>query len=196
MPTTRKQKKVRKSRGLEIISDIENLDIMLGGDHFDTRERDESLNSILARRPGSVISNDHENDHENTYVNPRVIDSSNCAQSDRNSATANSSAEINRLSCELNSRLSRELEEMMGSVNTQIQRAISDAISNQILPQIQTALSAGSGHLAQNRWNVPSERPEINPEETYGEKNTRCEQRSDYQNDSQPQPHAYDTSCS
>ena len=67
---------------------------------------------------------------------------------------------------------------MMGSVNTQIQKAISDAISNQILPQIQTALNAGSGHLTQNRWNVPSEGPEINPEKTYGEKtkkNTRCD---------------------
>ena len=30
MPTTRKQKKARKSRGLEMLSDIENLDIMLG----------------------------------------------------------------------------------------------------------------------------------------------------------------------
>ena len=96
----------------------------------------------------------------------------------------------------MSSRLSRELDEMMGSVNTQIQRAISDAISNQILPQIQTALNPASGHLTQNRWNVLSERPEINPEETYGEKtkkNTRCEQRNDYQNNSQPQPRAYDT---
>ena len=81
-----------------MFSDIENLDIMLGGDHFDTRERDESLNSNLARRPGCVISNDHEYDHENTYVNPRVIDSGNFAVSDRNSATANSSADINRQS--------------------------------------------------------------------------------------------------
>ena len=53
---------------------------------------------------------------------------------------------------------------MMSSVNTQIQRAVSDAISSQILPQIQSALNAGSGHLTQNRWNVPSERPEANPE--------------------------------
>ena len=52
----------------------------------------------------------------------------------------------------------------MCSVNSQIQRAISDAISNQILPQIQSALSAGSGHLTQNIWNVPSERPEVNSE--------------------------------
>ena len=31
MPTTRKQKKARKSTVLEMLSDIENLDIMLGG---------------------------------------------------------------------------------------------------------------------------------------------------------------------
>ena len=30
MPTTRNQKRARKSRGLEIRSDIENRDIMLG----------------------------------------------------------------------------------------------------------------------------------------------------------------------
>ena len=57
------------------------------------------------------------------------------------------------------------MDEMMNSVNTQIQMAISDAISNQILPQIQNALKAGSGHVTQNRFNVPAERPEINPED-------------------------------
>ena len=85
---------------------------------------------------------------------------------------------------------------MMGSVNTQIQRAIIDAISNQIWPQIQTVLSAGSGQLTHNRWNVPSERPELNPEEAYGEKvkkNTRCEQRNGYQSGSQPNLRAYET---
>ena len=129
-------------------------------------------------------------------MNSKITNPGNCAESDQNSAIANSSAEINRLSSELNSRLSRELDEMMGSVNTQIQRAISDAISNQILPQIQTALSAGSGHLTHNRWNVPSERPEFNLEEAYGEKvkkNTRCEQRNGYQSGSQPNLRAYDS---
>ena len=47
MPTTRKEKKAGKSRGLEMLSDIENLDIMLGENHFDTVEREESLNSLL-----------------------------------------------------------------------------------------------------------------------------------------------------
>ena len=48
MPTTRKQKKARESRELEIMSDIGNLDVMLGGNHFDEEENEDS---ILARRP-------------------------------------------------------------------------------------------------------------------------------------------------
>ena len=129
------------------------------------RERDESLNSNLSRRSESAISNGFENTVENTHMNQRTTNSGITAEYGQNSATGNSSAEINRLSSELNLRLSRELDEMMSSVNTQIQRAIIDAISSQILPQIQTALNAGSGHLTQNRWKVPSERPEINSEE-------------------------------
>ena len=84
---------------------------------------------------------------------------------------------------------------MMSSVNTQIQRAINDAISDQILPQIQSVLSAGSGQSTLNKWNVPSERPEVNSEETYGKKAkkiNKSEQRFDYQNGSQPNLRAYD----
>ena len=62
MPTTRKEKKTRKSRELEMLSQIENLDIMLGENHFNARERDESLNRNLTRRPGSAVSNDFVND--------------------------------------------------------------------------------------------------------------------------------------
>ena len=92
----------------------------------------------------------------------RVINPGTSADLDRNSVTANSSAEINRLSSELNSRISREMDEMMNSVGGQIQRAINDAISNQVLPQIQNL--AGSGHVTKKGWNVPPERPEPNPE--------------------------------
>ena len=49
---------------------------------------------------------------------------------------------------------------VMNSVSVQIQRAINDAISNQVLPQIQNALRAGSGPVTQKRWNVSAERPE------------------------------------
>ena len=164
MPTTRKRKKARKSRGLEMFSDIEKQDIILGANHFDTRERDKSLNSILARRPESVISDGLENNQENTHLNPRNINSGNSAEFDHNSATANSSAEINRLSSELDSRISREMDEMMNSVSVQIQRAINDAINNQVLPQIQNVIRAGSGQVTKKGWDVPSERPEVNSE--------------------------------
>ena len=111
-----------------------------------------------------------ENNEENLYLNHREMGLGNDADRGQNSTRANSSAEFNRLPSELNSRFSREMDEMMNSVNTQIQRAISDAISNQILPQRQNALKAGSGHVTQNRWNVPVKRPEINPEDYRGEK--------------------------
>ena len=91
-----------------------------------------------------------ENIDENRFLDSRNVGTGIDADYGQNSASGNSSAEINRLSSELNSRLSRELDEMMSSFNTQIQRAISDPISNQMLPQVETALNSGSGRLTQD----------------------------------------------
>ena len=71
MPTTRKQKKARKSRGLEMLSDIENLDIMLGENHFDKNERDESISSNRTRRPESASGAEFDNNDENRYLDTR-----------------------------------------------------------------------------------------------------------------------------
>ena len=68
MPTTRKQKKARKSRGIEMLSDIENLDIMLGENHYDRNEREESVISNQARRPRSLSRVEFENNDENNYL--------------------------------------------------------------------------------------------------------------------------------
>ena len=141
MHTTRKQKKARQSRGVERLSDIENLDIMLGSDHL---ERGESEFGDSFRRPDSPKYNALE---EENYLNSRENRSSNSANYGHNSAGTDSSAEFNRLSGELNLRISRV--EVMNSVSVQIQRAINDAISNQVLPQIQNALRAGSGPVTQ-----------------------------------------------
>ena len=73
------------------------------------------------------------------------------------------SAEIKRLSSELNSRKSREMDEMLNSVSVQTQRANNDANSSEVLPQIQMVLMAGSGHMTQKGLNVPGEGPEIDP---------------------------------
>ena len=121
-------------------------------------EREGSVNSISVRRHESANSNTFGNNNENIYLNHKEMGVGNNAVLGHNSASGISNVEIDRLLSELHSILSREMDEMMSSVNMQIQRAISDAISNQILIQIQNALWSGLDHLTQNRWNVPAER--------------------------------------
>ena len=199
MPTTRKQKRARKSRGLEMLSDIENLDIMLGENHFSSREREGNLNSNLPRRSRSFASNESENEDGNIGRNQRNINSRTNTECDRNSVTGNSSAEINRLSSELNSRISREMDEMMNSVSVLIQRAISDAISTQVLPQIQNVIMVGSGHGIRKGWDVPSERPELNSEiqrSLNAKNNLRNEQEENQLNNEYPDLNVHDRNIS
>ena len=179
-----------------MLSDIENLDIMYGENHFNRNERDVSLNSNHAERSEFALGDECENNDENRSLDSRNVGTGIDADHDRNSTSGNSSAEINKLSSELNSRLSREIDEMMSSVNTQIQRAISDAISSQILPQIQTALNSGLGRLTQDRWNIPAERPEVNSERFCNEKsrgNSRSEPIRDHPNEGPWTTCAHDT---
>ena len=195
MPTTRKQKKARKSRGLEMLSDIENLHIMLGENHFDTREREGSLNSNLPRRSRSFVNNESENEDENMSRNQRITNFDINAEFDHNSATANSSAETNRLSSEINSRISREMDEIMSSVCVQIQSGINDAKSTQVLPQIQNVIMAGSGHGTRKGWDVPSERPEPILEvqrNTTAKSNLRSGQDEDQLNNDFPNQNVHD----
>ena len=195
MPTTRKQKKARKSRGLEILSDIENRDVMLGENHFNGIDREESLDSTLARSPESATSNNFGNDDENLYQNRRDISSRINADYGQIPVGTNSHAEINKLSSRLNSRISREMDEMMNSVSVQIQRAINDAISNQVLPQIQDAILAGSGHVTRKGWNVLAESPETNSEvlrNVSTTDNLRSEHAQNRQNDGHSDHNTYD----
>ena len=60
-----------------MLSDIENLDIMLGENHFNRNERDESVSSVFGRRPGSTSADELGNNDENRYSATRDIDPSN-----------------------------------------------------------------------------------------------------------------------
>ena len=84
-----------------MLSDIENFDIMLGENHFNTREREGSLNSNLPRRSRSFASNESENEDGNIGRSQRNINSRTNTECDPNSVTGDSSAEIIRLSSEL-----------------------------------------------------------------------------------------------
>ena len=186
MPTTRKEKKARKSRGLEMLSDIENLDIMLGENHCSRVERDGSLDSTSVRRQKSVMSNNFDVAEENLFSDHRNSNVRSSADYGQNSADMNSQVEINRLSSELNSRISREMDEMMSNVSSQIQRAINEAINTQVLPQIQNVVMAGSGRETRRGWETSVERPETNSEVQHNPNvkiNPRNEQSDTHRND-------------
>ena len=55
MSTTRKQKKARKSGGLEILSDIENLDIRLSGRHSERQRRASIVFQVEGMRVPTVM---------------------------------------------------------------------------------------------------------------------------------------------
>ena len=88
---------------------------------------------------------------------------------------------------------------MMNSVGVQIQRAINDAISNQVLSQIQNAIMAGSGHVTRKGWKVPAERPDPNPEvdrNLNAKNSSRNEHGEGNQNGDLPSHNGHDTKCS
>ena len=153
------------------------------------------MNSNLPRRSRSFASNESENENGNVDGNQRNDHSRANTEYDNNSVAATSSAEINKLSSELNSRISREMDEMMNSVSVQIQRAISDAISTQVLPQIQNVIMAGSGHGTRKGWDVLSERRELNSEvhrNLNAKNNLRNEQDGNQFNNDFPELNVHD----
>ena len=131
MPSTRKQKaKERRSRQLDIMSDVENVDIMLGSysrdDENNASEDEMNLDSRSNRLQQSlnVIGEDfrsllNTNSRENSQV----------------------TIETTRIiSDEISNQISRRLNEIKTSLNFQIQDAISNAITEKILPSIQNTL--------------------------------------------------------
>ena len=58
----------------------------------------------------------------------------------------------------------------MSSVSSQIERALSEAINGQVLPQIQATLKSGQGQLPSRGWEVQVRRPECRSEEALNRK--------------------------
>ena len=132
MLSTRKQKaKERRSRQLDMMSDVENVDIMLGSYSRDDEENDVSENgmnldsgSSRPQQSSNVIGEDfrsllNTNSRENSEI------------------TIETTRMINE---EISNQMSRKLNEIKSSLNIQIQEAISSAITEKILPSIQNTL--------------------------------------------------------
>ena len=132
MPSTRKQNaKERRSRQLDIMSDVENVDVMLGS------------------YSGKIEGNDHsENELKLDSESGRLQRNSNVTGEDFRSLLTNSrenseiTIETTRLiNDEISSQLSRNLNEIKTSLNSQIQNAILAATTNTVLPSIQNTLN-------------------------------------------------------
>ena len=131
MPSTRKQKaKERRSRQLDFMFDVENVDVMLG----------------------SYSRNDEENDHSENEINSdsessRPQRTSNVTGEDFWSYLTNSRENIEitiettrMINGEISNQMSRKPNSINNSLNSQIQNAITVAKVDTVLPFIQNAL--------------------------------------------------------
>ena len=115
MPTTRKQKsKARKSREADILSHIENIDIMLGSNHFE-RQKSELCNSV--RLPETPSDNALSNHDSNSHSNSREKEIRGFTGNGQNSREVDSNSEIKRLSGDMNQGITQEMNDVMSSVS-------------------------------------------------------------------------------
>ena len=59
----------------------------------------------------------------------------------------------------MNQRITQEINDLIRSVSSQIKMAISEAINEQVLPQIQATLRSGQEQVPSRGWEVPGRRP-------------------------------------
>ena len=118
---------------MDILSDIENMDVMLGKGDNNPIERDLDDAIEQSSMQGDIESSEQlGNQYKNfTYENslPRQSD-------------VRQSFEM--FSNEFNLRLSQEMDSMMSMMHSQINRAISNAISKRVIPEIQNIVSSMS----------------------------------------------------
>ena len=132
MPSTRKQKaKERRSRQLDMLSDVENVDIMLGIYSRDEEENIASENAVNldsgSSRPqqtSNVIGEDfrsllNTNSRENSEITVETT---------------------RMISEDISNQMSRNLNEIRNSLNSQIHEAINSVMTDTVFPSIQNTL--------------------------------------------------------
>ena len=133
MPSTRKQKaKERRSRQSDLMSDIENLDVMLGSYQRDDCEIPNG-NDEGESDPRSIGREESSNQNKNDYRSYL-----NANPSENSCLTVETSRTI---SSEISAQMSRKFEEMQSSLNSQILDVINTAIETRVLPSIKNAVS-------------------------------------------------------
>ena len=134
MPSTRRQKaKARKSREMDILSDIENMDVMLGNGKSNPIERELADAIEQSSVQGDSESNTHLGDQYASFT----YENNPLRQNDVRQS-------FETFSNEFNLRLSQEMDSMMSMMHSQINRAINNAIAEKVIPEIQNIVSSMS----------------------------------------------------
>ena len=148
MPSTRRQKaKARKSREMDMMSDFENLDVMLGSENINPLERDLADAIDQSSVHGDADTNAyHGNEYRNYLHENDLLRQNEVRQS------------FETFSNEFNLRLSQEMDSMMSMMHSQINRAITAAIAERVIPEIQNIANSMSstGHRDTEASSSPS----------------------------------------
>ena len=117
-----------------MLSDYGNMDILLGDGNSNSikRELDSLINGPERQQDLQTFPNRETSSQEN-----EIRDISNRNEPIGEGRLIES---INMLSGEMDARMSREMETMMNFMQTQIGRAINSAISERIIPEIQSIM--------------------------------------------------------
>ena len=141
MPSTRKQKaKEKRARQSDVLSDLENMNVMLG--NYPENQSDVDLNENVEVNSGS---NRTRTDMVRNCEDFRTL----LTSEDRNRRKM--TMETNRLiSEEISYQMNRKIDELKRNLDTQITESINSAIQDSILPSIQSSLSGQNSGLGTN----------------------------------------------
>ena len=133
MPSTRRQKaRARNSREMDMMSDVDNLDVMLGngGENPIERVLADAIEQSFVQ--GDYEANEYQRNNYSFVQENEPLRQNEVSQS------------LETFTNEFNLRLSQETDSMMSMVHNQINRAISTAISERVIPEIQNIVSSMS----------------------------------------------------
>ena len=138
MPSTRKQKaKARKSREMYMMSDFENLDVMLGNGNNNPIERELADAIDQSSAHGDADTNVYQGSEYRDYLHENDLLRQNEVRQS-----------YETFSNEFNLRLSQEMDSMMSMMHSQMNWAITAAIAERVIPEIQNIANSMSstGH--------------------------------------------------
>ena len=140
MPSTRRQKaKARKSKEMDMMSDFENVGVILANDNINPVER--KLSNVIGSSENHCDTESHSQFREN---NPQGNGFGHYVHENISPGQDRFQETMEILTSEFNMRLSQEMDSMKSMMHTQINRAITSARAERVIPQIQNIVSAMS----------------------------------------------------